>query len=347
MRFFKGKLGRRTIRHIVIVFVLCLLVGAVGLAAIDVTNKLSSVPLSRQTANYLNAESSKSLATLPPVSSESSSEISSSQASSSSSVKTSTLPYSSVASSKPPVSSKPSTPPPPPMDPAIYQAMYPDMFVQKPQLAAPEQGKIVYLTFDDGPSNLTMPLLNVLDKYKVKATFFLCGKTGPQDLNDMKEIVARGHAIGVHSYTHRLPQIYKNPAAFLDDFAEMHDLILKTTGVDTHIYRYAGGSTNGYNKYTAKDIINEMNRRGYTYFDWNVSSGDAEVGTTAAQIYNNVIRGVHAHGKSVILCHNTGAKGNTLAQMPRILETLLKEGYVFKTLDETVDNTPYIFRVPK
>lgn len=233
------------------------------------------------------------------------------------------------------------------MNPAVYQAMYPDLYVKKPPLAAQEKGKTVYLTFDDGPSNLTIPLLDVLDRYHVKATFFLVGRTGQQDLKAMKEIVDRGHAIGVHSYTHQLTQIYRNPAVFLDDFAKMHDLILKTTGVDTHIYRFAGGSINDYNKATAKAIITEMNRRGYTYFDWNVSSADAEKGTAYSAIYTNTINGVHAHAGSVILCHNTAEKGNTLAQMPKIIETLLKEGYVFKTLDDTVDNTPYIFRIPK
>jgi peptidoglycan/xylan/chitin deacetylase (PgdA/CDA1 family) len=88
-----------------------------------------------------------------------------------------------------------------------------------------------------------------------------------------------------------------------------------------------------------------MNRRGYTYFDWNVSSGDAQDHYTAASVYRNVINGVHRHSQSVILCHNTGAKGITLSQIPKIIQTLQNEGYQFETLDQSVDNEPYIFPI--
>ena len=231
-----------------------------------------------------------------------------------------------------------------PMDPAIYQAMYPNLYVDKVELAPVDHDKVVYLTFDDGPSNLTIPLLDVLDQYKVKATFFLIGKTDPQSIKEMKEIVNRGSVVGVHSYTHQYKAIYATPAAFLDDFKRMHDLLLKTTGVDTYIYRYAGGSENSYNHNTAKAIISEMNRRGYTYYDWNVSSGDAERGATAQSIYSQTINGVHGHSHSVVLFHNTKFKGDTLSQMAKIIQTLQKEGYRFATLDPSVDNQPYIFR---
>nr|WP_319487851.1 polysaccharide deacetylase family protein [uncultured Caproiciproducens sp.] len=233
-----------------------------------------------------------------------------------------------------------------PMDPAVYQAMYPSLYAGPIASAAEKKNKTVYLTFDDGPSNLTIPLLDVLDQYHVKATFFVVGHTDRQSLKAMEEIVGRGHAIGVHSYTHQYRQIYATPAAFLVDFAEMHDLILKDTGFDTKIYRYAGGSINDYNHGTAKAIIAEMNRRGFVYYDWNVSSGDAERGSTARSIYRNTINGVHQHNDSVVLFHNTKYKSNTLAELPKIIEQLQKEGYSFEKLDPDIDNTPYIFKAP-
>ncbi len=218
--------------------------------------------------------------------------------------------------------------------------------VNKKSTPKKKKQKTIYLTFDDGPSRLTMPLLDVLDQYHIKATFFIVGKTDAGSLKAMKAIVDRGHAIGVHSYTHQYQQIYATPAAFLYDFARMHDLILNTTGVDTSIYRYAGGSVNDYNRATAKAIIGEMNRRGYVYYDWNVSSGDADYGTTAQSIYNATIAQVHSHTHSLVLFHDTKFKGNTLSQIPRIIDTLQKEGYRFEILDPSVDNQPYIFRVP-
>lgn len=233
-----------------------------------------------------------------------------------------------------------------PADAEVYQAMYPGLYAGPKEPAPEKKDKTVYLTFDDGPSSLTVPLLDVLDRYHVKATFFVVGRTDQQSLEAMEEIVGRGHAIGVHSYTHQYQQIYATPAAFLIDFAEMHDLILKDTGFDTKIYRYAGGSINDYNHGTAKAIIAEMNRRGYVYYDWNVSSGDAEHGSTAHSVYINTINGVHEHHDSVVLFHNTKNKGNTLAELPKIIETLQKEGYSFEKLDPSVDNTPYKFRIP-
>ncbi|HCW79942.1 MAG TPA: hypothetical protein DG942_02410, partial [Ruminococcaceae bacterium] len=85
--------------------------------------------------------------------------------------------------------------------------------------------KVIYLTFDDGPSTLTVPLLNVLDKYHVKATFFVVGVNDKDEVSDLKEIARRGHAIGVHSYTHDYRQIYASPEAFFSDFDKMHSLI--------------------------------------------------------------------------------------------------------------------------
>lgn len=205
--------------------------------------------------------------------------------------------------------------------------------------------KIAYLTFDDGPSDLTIPLLDVLDRYQVKATFFLVGKTGEEDRKAMREIVKRGHAIAVHSYSHDYREIYASVDAYLADFAKMHDLILKETGVDTPLYRFAGGSINSYNRDTAKAIIEEMNRRGYTYFDWNVDSGDATRGTTAQQIYQHAVNDSKQFRRPVILFHNTGTKKMTLEQIPAIIEALQKEGYRFDVLKA---DTPSVrFRIPE
>lgn len=327
-------------RHITIILSLILIVASVGWGTLVLSGSIVMMNLSKNAMAAV--EQSTPASSLP---NPSSAAVTAATAVSSQS----SLPSANLSSvpSKPTLSSSSSkvSSTPKPMDPAIYQAMYPNLYVDKVEAAPADKDKVVYLTFDDGPSNLTIPLLNVLDQYKVKATFFLIGKTDPQSLKDMKEIVDRGNVVGVHSYTHQYKTIYATPAAFLDDFAKMHDLLLKTTGVDTHIYRYAGGSENSYNHDTAKAIISEMNRRGYTYYDWNVSSGDAERGATARSIYTDTINGVHAHSHSVVLFHNTNFKGDTLSQMPKIIQTLQKEGYRFATLDPSVDNKPYIFRV--
>lgn len=232
-----------------------------------------------------------------------------------------------------------------PEERALPNDPYPLLYTAKMEpKAVDSKEKVAYLTFDDGPSNLTVPLLDVLDRYNVKATFFVVGKTGEADRKAMREIVDRGHAIAVHSDSHDYRKIYASVDAYLADFAKIHDLILQETGVDTPIYRFAGGSINSYNKNTAKAIITEMDRRGYANFDWNVDSGDATVGITAKQIYNHAVNDSKKINHPVILCHNTSAKGMTLQQMPAIIEALQKAGYRFDVLK--ADSPQVRFRIP-
>ena len=233
-----------------------------------------------------------------------------------------------------------------PAEPVLPDDPYPKLYAEKvtPKEEDSNQ-KIAYLTFDDGPSDLTIPLLDALDRYQVKATFFLVGKTGEEEREAMREIVKRGHAIAVHSYSHDYREIYASVDAYLADFAKMHDLILKETGVDTPLYRFAGGSINSYNRGTAKEIIAEMNRRGYTYFDWNVDSGDATKGITAQEIYQHTVNDSKQFRRPVILFHNTGAKKMTLEQIPAIIEALQQAGYRFDVLQ--ADTPPVRFRIPE
>ena len=203
--------------------------------------------------------------------------------------------------------------------------------------------RTVYLTFDDGPSSLTGPLLDVLDRYQVKATFFVVGVNDKNETSDLKEIVQRGHAIGVHSWTHNYHQIYASADAFFADYDKMHQTIFDATGVDTKICRFPGGSINGFNKKSRAAIFKGMKQRGIVYFDWNAGGGDAGGAKTSDAIYNNAMQGVRAHHVSVVLFHNTAAKGATLHQVPRFISTLKSEGYKFAVLSPSVNNAPFIF----
>ena len=177
----------------------------------------------------------------------------------------------------------------------------------------------------------------------MKATFFVVGVNDANETQDLKEIARRGHAIGVHSWTHNYRQIYASPEAFFEDFDRIHKMIYDVTGVNTKICRFPGGSVNDFNRKTRKAIISELKQRGYVYFDWNVSSGDAAGKTTASAIYTSALQGVHKHHTSVVLFHNTAAKSATLSQVPNFIATLKKEGYRFSVLSPSVDNTPFIF----
>lgn len=245
-------------------------------------------------------------------------------------------------SSHPPVSSLVPADPPPDLS---YQKEYPELYVPQVEKVPPKKGdRVVYLTFDDGPSSITPKVLDVLDEYDVKATFFLIGRSDDDSKRLMKDIVDRGHAVGVHSYTHEYKKIYASPSAFLEDFSRMRDLIMDATGVEPTMFRFAGGSINSYNKKIAGQLIDEMTRRGYTYYDWNVSSGDAEHGATKQSIYRDTVREAKLYHRSVVLCHDSATKHDTVAELPAIIKELKKSGYRFDKLDPSVK--PIVFKIP-
>ena len=229
-----------------------------------------------------------------------------------------------------------------------YQSLYPELYVPIVEKIPVKDGdKVIYLTYDDGPSEETERLLDILDQEGVKATFFVMaqGKSLEDCKKWLKMIVDRGHAIGVHTYSHQYKEIYASPQAFLEDFKKMHDLIYEATGQKITMFRFAGGSVNAYNKATCKAIIAEMERRGYTYFDWNVDSGDSEKGNNGKFIYDTTTQEILSHQKSIVLMHNSKAKKATVDQTAAIIEKAKAAGYRFDVLDPSVK--PFKFKIPE
>lgn len=193
--------------------------------------------------------------------------------------------------------------------------------------------KTVYLTFDDGPGPYTKQLLSVLDKYGVKATFFVTNNS-PKYNYLFKEMVEAGHAIAVHSATHTYKKIYASEDAFFDDIGKMQDIIEQETGVRTYLLRFPGGSSNlvsSFNKGIMSRLTDEVENRGYRYFDWNVTSGDAGETTSTAQVAKNVINGMASHSVSVVLQHDI--KDFSVNAVEQIIKWGLENGYTFKACD--------------
>lgn len=198
----------------------------------------------------------------------------------------------------------------------------------------PPNGKTIYLTFDDGPGPYTQQLLDTLAKYNVKATFFVVsGKYN----HLMKNIVAGGHAIGMHSKTHNYAQIYSSTQAFYDDLFAIQDVIYQQTGVKSTLMRFPGGSSNAVSKKYCKGIMSELTKStvasGFQYFDWNVSSGDAGGTTSTEGVVNNVISGVKNKSYSVVLQHDI--KKFSVDAVEEIIIWGLNNGYTFSALNMT------------
>lgn len=221
-----------------------------------------------------------------------------------------------------------------------YQEKYPDLYAGATYSDENTSDSKVYLTFDDGPSDLTPEVLDLLDEYDAKATFFVIYTDNEQYTSYLKEIVERGHTLALHSYSHDYDKIYKSVDAFLADFEKVYDWIYEETGVRPTLFRFPGGSTSGKTS-VVNDIIAEMERRGFIYYDWNVSSGDGSNLTTTENILENVCTNVGNFDQPVVLMHDGAGKSATLKALPTILETLADEGYEFCSLEENMKPIQY------
>ncbi len=185
--------------------------------------------------------------------------------------------------------------------------------------------KIAYLTFDDGPSQHTPGFLELLRQHGVVATFFVIGR-GDEVYRD---IVAGGHAIGLHGNSHQYADIYRSDAAFYADLGAISGRVAAQVGYEPKIMRFPGGSSNTvsrrYNRGIMGRLVNGVHERGYRYYDWNGDTGDGMNGVTVA---SEIAKVAGCTGDTLyLLAHDTS--GVTLEAMRTIIPDLLGRGYRF------------------
>ncbi|MBQ8599818.1 MAG: polysaccharide deacetylase family protein [Clostridia bacterium] len=209
----------------------------------------------------------------------------------------------------------------------------PSTTVTAPNTVQPQE-KTIYLTFDDGPGPYTAKLLDILAKYNVKATFFVINN-GYYDL--LSRMVNEGHAIGIHSATHTYREIYASEEAFFNDLYTMQNIIQNQTGVTTMLTRFPGGSSNTVSRFNPgimSRLSVALTEKGFRYFDWNVSSGDAGETTSTAKVVQNIQSGINSNGKvSVVLQHDI--KNFSVNAVEQVIQWGLANGYKFAALDMT------------
>ncbi len=208
--------------------------------------------------------------------------------------------------------------------------------VRQPDTVVPE-GKVIYMTFDDGSSSHTERLLGILAKYNVKATFFLTDS----DYNYlMPQMVQQGHSIGIHTISHVFEEIYVSKEAYFKDLYGMQDIIYQWTGIRTTLMRFPGGSSNTRSCNICPGIMTELvqavTEQGFQYFDWNASGGDCGAGNTADKVFEFATSTIGNRKRAVLLLHDT--KGHTVDAVERIIIWGLANGYTFLPL--TPDSPP-------
>jgi peptidoglycan-N-acetylglucosamine deacetylase len=207
--------------------------------------------------------------------------------------------------------------------------------------------KIVFLTFDDGPSpNNTLKILDALNENDVKATFFVVGEKADKYPNIVKKLDDSGMCIAAHTYSHDYSTIYKNVDCYMEDYNKCTECIKELLGKDVISYmRIPGGAYNKVSSETnMKCIRQELNRKHINYVDWNVSLGDA----LGRNIYpyklkKNVIDQCKDKDLVVLLMHDSYYKETTVEVLPDVIKYLKEQGYSFKTFDEiTLSEKEYL-----
>lgn len=215
-----------------------------------------------------------------------------------------------------------------------YATLFPDFYAPEWDGETVSGGRVCCLTFDDGPSANTDRILEILDRYGVKATFFVVGTSASSTANQerMRQIVAAGHTIAMHSWSHNYSKVYASVESFLEEFNRLYQWIYEVTGVYPSVFRFPGGSINSYDRGVYQEIIAEMTRRGFVYYDWNASAQDAtRTPRAASAIAADCLKGV---GKDlvVVLAHDSSPRSTTVDALPAVIEGYQAAGYTFSAL---------------
>lgn len=214
---------------------------------------------------------------------------------------------------------------------------FPGKFNAQCQQAAKEE-KVIYLTFDDGPSEkITDRVLDILNKNDVKATFFVIGN----QIDGLEEILKRihneGHSIGLHSYSHSFRRIYSSRSAFIKEMLLCQEKINEVVGIKPNILRFPGGSQ----KHLTKEYVNALHNNNFKIYDWNMETVDGlNPKTSPDSLFRQATRGSEEFTTIILLLHCDYMHKNTCIALPRIIQYYKNKGYEFKCITE---DTPELF----
>ena len=196
--------------------------------------------------------------------------------------------------------------------------------------------KIIYLTFDDGPSyKVTNKILDILKENEVKATFFLIGN----EIKDKEDVVKRiyngGHSIGLHTYTHNFRKIYCDEDKFIQEMLSCRSEIKEVIGIEPNIIRFPGGSY----KHLSKSYLKKLHDNNFRVYDWNIDNCDGlNPKIQPYNLYTKAIKGSDKMDNIILLMHCTDMNKNTCKALPKIINYYKSQGYEFKLItDDTAE----------
>ena len=201
--------------------------------------------------------------------------------------------------------------------------------------------KIVYLTFDDGPSVITNNLLDALKACNVKATFFIVGKEVPGREKVLKRIHDEGHSIGLHTYSHNFKKIYKSENIFIQEMISSQEKIKEVTGYSSTFIRFPGGSS----KHLSESMLEKIHDNNLKVFDWNSSLEDGVNPNLSVDDLVKNSKKCKAHSRRIILLmHCNSNNTNTIKALPRIIKYYKSCGYEIKPITDSTPEYYYKFK---
>jgi peptidoglycan-N-acetylglucosamine deacetylase len=199
-----------------------------------------------------------------------------------------------------------------------------------------QQENAIYLTFDDGPSNVTDPLMDILDDYQMKATFFMIGPKIKEYPEAVKRMHKEGFGLALHGITHDVEQIYSRKSAPLEEMTEDQEILENITGVHSELIRLPYGSI----PYLTEDMRYLLDQNDFNVWDWNVDSLDWELKDEryVQHTIQEIQKMEQADVTPVVLLHD---KQETIKHLPKLLSYIKEQGYQTKIL--TNDMPPLTF----
>lgn len=203
-----------------------------------------------------------------------------------------------------------------------------------------DYAKKCYLTFDDGPGEVTEKILDVLKQYKVKATFFVIGERVKENPEILKAIAKDGHSIGNHSYSHDYNVLYESADSFKKEVLNCRKAINTALGTDYDnlLFRFPGGYDSLTNERTKAEYRKVLIDLGYKYTDWSCLTGDSNTTSPTFEYLMNTLEfsiGNTKTGDIVVLMHDSATKEITAETLPKIIEYLYDKGFEFEPLTNT------------
>lgn len=196
--------------------------------------------------------------------------------------------------------------------------------------------KVIYLTFDDGPSENADELLDILDSYGMKATFFMLGPNMEDHPDVVKRMKNDQHGLALHSMTHEVNEVYQDASSPLEEMTEAQQILEDITGFSSHMIRLPYGSV----PYLTEEMRYLLNQEDFHIWDWNVDSNDWDVtnGSYVPETKQKIKEAEEEGEAPIVLLHD---KKETLEHLPELLTYIQQEGYQTKVLDN--DMAPKTF----